>query len=117
MLHDLICHEAMHGAELLGAQGLEQLLSTGPQPAFAVQHLVHGLVRHECLDRRGPHRAPAVVQRQHDAGDRDQALAGTGGCRQHDVLLGGERERGFLLMRVQRSSAGSGPLGEGVEHE
>jgi hypothetical protein len=50
VLHDLIGHEAVHGAELLCVQGLEQLLSTRPQTPLAVQHLVHGLVGDQRLD-------------------------------------------------------------------
>jgi hypothetical protein len=50
VLHDLIGHEAVHGAELLGVQGLEQLLAARPQTPLAVQHLVHGLVGDQRLD-------------------------------------------------------------------
>jgi hypothetical protein len=67
VLHDLFGHEAVHVTELLGAQGLEQRLSTGPQPALAVQHLVHGLVRDERVDHGARARAVEVGHHHVDA--------------------------------------------------
>jgi hypothetical protein len=86
-------------SELIAASPVARPTCVGAQQVDEVEELL----RHERLDRCGPHGAPSVVAGEQDAGHRDQALARAGGGGEHDVVAGGQRERGFLLVRVQRA--------------
>ena len=78
---------------------------------------VEELLCDERLDRRRPHGASAVVQRQQNSGNCDQTLARSSRRGKHHVLTGGERQRRFLLVRVQRPAASGCPLSERIEHQ